>query len=175
MSPTGWGTTPRGLTAAGAYLVCSVALAGHRCRVRDVRAQRARDGARADVAGTYRGDRDLQQIVYERLAAARRIRLHRAIGGRLEQLWSAQAREHAMELAVHFERGQDIHQATSYLWRALSIFPIIWPSLRTLPRGFIFIVENPKPLRRVSILCRRWLTNRDFNFSRLKAQSCRGG
>lgn len=80
-----------------------------------------------------------------------------------------------MELAVHFERGQDIHQATSYLWRALSIFPIIWPSLRTLPRGFIFIVENPKPLRRVSILCRRWLTNRDFNFSRLKAQSCRGG
>ena len=74
------------------------------------------DGA---VTGRYRFLHALyQQIVYERLAAVRRIRLHRAIGERLEQLWSTQAREHAMELAVHFERGQDGQRAAQYLWHA---------------------------------------------------------
>src|SRR5262245_24304062 len=48
-----------------------------------------------------------QQVVYERLPVARRLRLHRQIGTRLEAGYGAQAGEHAAELAVHFEQGHD--------------------------------------------------------------------
>ena len=48
----------------------------------------------------------------------RRLRLHRRIGLREEAGYGAQAREHAAELAMHFERGQDYQRAVHYLQQA---------------------------------------------------------
>src|SRR5262249_60626182 len=56
-----------------------------------------------------------QEVVYARLPEGRRLRLHRRIGEREETGYGAQAREHAAELAVHFERGQDTPRAVRYL------------------------------------------------------------
>ncbi len=71
------------------------------------------------VTGRYRFLHTIyQQILYERLPAIRRIRLHRALGEKMEQLWDARAPEYASALAVHFERGQAYQQAGQYLWLA---------------------------------------------------------
>ena len=59
-----------------------------------------------------------QQVVYERLGAGRRIRLHQCLGGCLEAAYSAQAGEIATELAEHFVRGQDTRRAVHYLRQA---------------------------------------------------------
>jgi predicted ATPase len=53
-------------------------------------------------------------VAYNRVAPARRLRLHRRIGERLEAGYGAQARELAAELAVHFEEGQLDQQAAQY-------------------------------------------------------------
>jgi DNA-binding winged helix-turn-helix (wHTH) protein/predicted ATPase len=52
--------------------------------------------------------------LYERLPAARRARLHTAIGDRLEAGFGQRARERAAELATHFERGRDFQRAVLY-------------------------------------------------------------
>ena len=59
-----------------------------------------------------------QHVLYERLAAMRRLRLHRRIGEREEIAYGARVREYAAELAVHFERGQDYGRAIRHLRRA---------------------------------------------------------
>jgi DNA-binding winged helix-turn-helix (wHTH) protein/tetratricopeptide (TPR) repeat protein len=59
-----------------------------------------------------------QQIAYTRLSMARRVRLHRRIGERLEQAYAPLARENAAELAEHFVRGQDTPRALQYLQQA---------------------------------------------------------
>jgi predicted ATPase/DNA-binding winged helix-turn-helix (wHTH) protein len=59
-----------------------------------------------------------QQVVYERLGAGRRIRLHQRLGECLEAAYGAQASEVAAELAVHFEQGRDYHRAVQYLQQA---------------------------------------------------------
>jgi predicted ATPase len=59
-----------------------------------------------------------QNVVYERVGAIRRIRLHRRIGEREEAAYGERAREVAAELAVHFERGHDYHRAVRYLQQA---------------------------------------------------------
>jgi DNA-binding winged helix-turn-helix (wHTH) protein/tetratricopeptide (TPR) repeat protein len=59
-----------------------------------------------------------QEVVYERVAAWRRIDLHRRIGEREERAYGDQAREIAAELAVHFQRGRDYHRAVQYCERA---------------------------------------------------------
>ena len=46
-----------------------------------------------------------QQVLYERLAAARRARLHHRIGEWGERAFSARVKDPAAELAMHFERG----------------------------------------------------------------------
>ena len=56
-----------------------------------------------------------QEVLYERVAASRRVRWHRHIGDRLEAGYGAQAREIAAELAVHFVRGRDVPRAVHYL------------------------------------------------------------
>ena len=56
-----------------------------------------------------------QEVLYERIAASRRVRWHRHIGDRLEAGYGAQAREIAAELAVHFVRGRDVPRAVHYL------------------------------------------------------------
>jgi predicted ATPase len=59
-----------------------------------------------------------QNVLYERIAEARRVRLHRLIGEREEQAYHARAGEIAAELAVHFERGHDYHRAVQYYEQA---------------------------------------------------------
>ncbi len=59
-----------------------------------------------------------QNVLYERIAEARRVRLHRLIGEREEQAYGARAGEIAAELAVHFERGHDYRRAVQYLQQA---------------------------------------------------------
>jgi DNA-binding winged helix-turn-helix (wHTH) protein/predicted ATPase len=56
-----------------------------------------------------------QEVVYERVLAARRAELHRRIGERLETGLQERAGEVATELAMHFERGRDLRRAIQYL------------------------------------------------------------
>jgi predicted ATPase len=59
-----------------------------------------------------------QQVLYERVSVARRLRLHRQIGQRLEAGYGAQAETRAAELAMHFDRGRDTPRAVTYLQQA---------------------------------------------------------
>jgi predicted ATPase len=72
------------------------------------------------VTGRYRFRHALyQEVVYARLPAGTRIRLHQQIGRRLETGYGSQAPEIAMELAEHFVRGQEVSQALHYLRQAV--------------------------------------------------------
>jgi predicted ATPase len=71
------------------------------------------------VAGRYRFRHILpQQVIYDRLPAARRIWLHRRIGARQEAGYAERAGERAAELATHFERGREYGRAVVYLRQA---------------------------------------------------------
>ena len=71
------------------------------------------------VAGGYRFVHALyQQVLYHRVSAAQRVRLHQRIGARLEAGHGAQAGDMAAELAMHFERGRDAQRAVQYLRQA---------------------------------------------------------
>jgi predicted ATPase len=59
-----------------------------------------------------------QHVLYDHIAQARRVRLHRQIGERLEAGYGEQAKENATELAVHFEQGRDYQRAVRYLEHA---------------------------------------------------------
>jgi DNA-binding winged helix-turn-helix (wHTH) protein/tetratricopeptide (TPR) repeat protein len=59
------------------------------------------------VSGRYRFRHALyRRALYEGIATARRVRLHRAIGRREEVGFGTRAGEHAAELAMHFARGR---------------------------------------------------------------------
>jgi predicted ATPase len=78
--------------------------------------QRWPDGT---VAGAYRFVHALyQQVLYHRVSAAQRVRLHQRIGARLEAGHGAQVGDIAAELAMHFARGGDAHRAVQYLRQA---------------------------------------------------------
>ena len=71
------------------------------------------------VAGAYRFVHALyQQVLYQRVSAAQRVRLHQRIGARLEAGHGAQVGAIAAELAMHFARGRDAHRAVQYLQQA---------------------------------------------------------
>lgn len=55
-----------------------------------------------------------QNVLYERVAEARRVRLHRTLGIRKEQAYGKQAKEIAGELAAHFAAGRDFQRAVTY-------------------------------------------------------------
>ena len=55
------------------------------------------------------------EVVYARVSAGHRVRLHQQIGARKEAGYGAQVRQIAAELAVHFARGQDARRAVRYL------------------------------------------------------------
>lgn len=59
-----------------------------------------------------------QEVLYERVPAGQRRRLHHRIGRRLETGYGAEARDRAVELAVHFTRGYDHARAVEYLQAA---------------------------------------------------------
>ena len=59
-----------------------------------------------------------QEVVYQRVAAGRRVRLHKLIGERVEEVYGERASEVAAELAMHFEQGHDYRRAVKYLRQA---------------------------------------------------------
>ncbi len=113
-----------------------------------VRARGTETLAEGTVTGRYGFVHALyQQVLYERLAAVRRIRLHRRIGEWEEGAYGARVSEVAAELAMHFERGQDYERAVQYLTasrakcpaalralrRRLTCSPRDWNCCKTLP------------------------------------------
>jgi DNA-binding winged helix-turn-helix (wHTH) protein/predicted ATPase len=71
------------------------------------------------VSARYRFGHELyHRVVYERVAAARRRRLHERLGQRLEVAYGAKADEIAAELALHFEQARDPARAAGYLGHA---------------------------------------------------------
>ena len=59
-------------------------------------------------------------VIYRRVSAGQRVRLHRQIGLRKEAGYGARAGDIAAELAMHFERGLDIDRALYYLQEAVN-------------------------------------------------------
>ena len=59
-----------------------------------------------------------QQVVYQRLAVARRLCLHQRIGEYLARAYEAGAGDIAAQLAVHFAQGRDHRRTVQYLRRA---------------------------------------------------------
>src|SRR5262245_35464858 len=71
------------------------------------------------LSGRYRFRHALyQQMVYQRLGEARRVRLHRQIGARLEEGYGERGTEIAAALAMHFERGRESERAIHWLRQA---------------------------------------------------------
>ena len=56
-----------------------------------------------------------QNVLYERLPEARRVRMHRLIAERGEEVYGERAVQISAELAMHFERGRDYKRAAYYL------------------------------------------------------------
>jgi len=55
-----------------------------------------------------------QQVIYQRLSASTRRRLHQTVGETLEAAHAGRTEEVAAELAAHFERSRDIERAGRY-------------------------------------------------------------
>ena len=55
-----------------------------------------------------------QNVLYDRLPVGRRVKLHRLIGERGEEVYGKRSVEIATELAMHFERGRDYTRAAHY-------------------------------------------------------------
>jgi predicted ATPase len=71
------------------------------------------------VATRYRFRHALyQDVVYERIPAARQAQLHRRIGTREEAGYGERCGEIAARLAMHFERGHDLARAVRYHYQA---------------------------------------------------------
>src|SRR5262249_58243420 len=58
------------------------------------------------------------EVLYERVAPWRRVRLHQLIGERGEAAYGARAADIAAELAMHFELGHDYRRAVRHLRQA---------------------------------------------------------
>jgi DNA-binding winged helix-turn-helix (wHTH) protein/tetratricopeptide (TPR) repeat protein len=87
-----------------------------------------------------------QQVIYDRLPVAQRLRLHRQIGRRLEVGHGAQARTRAAELAMHFDRGRDTPRAVTYLQQAAANARQRWAyaeALEHLQRGLTLLQSLP--------------------------------
>jgi hypothetical protein len=59
-----------------------------------------------------------QQVVYQRLGVARRLRLHQRVGEYLESAYEARRGDSAAQLAKHFSQGRDYRRTVQYLRRA---------------------------------------------------------
>ena len=67
------------------------------------------------VASRYRFRHALyQDVVYERIPAARQGQIHRRLGMREEEGYGERSSEIAARLAMHFERGHDLARAVRY-------------------------------------------------------------
>jgi DNA-binding winged helix-turn-helix (wHTH) protein/tetratricopeptide (TPR) repeat protein len=71
------------------------------------------------VSSGFRFAHDLHRtVLYDRIPAGRRARLHAAVAERLERAYGPAAAAHATELATHFLEGRDHPRAVGYLQAA---------------------------------------------------------
>jgi DNA-binding winged helix-turn-helix (wHTH) protein/tetratricopeptide (TPR) repeat protein len=71
------------------------------------------------IATHYRFVHELYHaVVYEQVPIARRARLHREVGLRIESAWGERAAEEAANLAMHFETARDWPRAVNYFRHA---------------------------------------------------------
>ena len=56
-----------------------------------------------------------QQVLYQRLTVARRLRLHQRVGDYLERAYAAGAEDMAAQLVMHFSQGRDHRRTVQYL------------------------------------------------------------
>lgn len=69
-----------------------------------------------ELSGSYAFQHALyQEVLYQRLAPARRVNTHRRVGESLERGYGARVPEVASVLALHFELGHDFAKAMRYL------------------------------------------------------------
>lgn len=107
--------------AVAAGIAVAAAAVEERCtglarQGRFLRARSIENWPDGTVAAGYRFLHALyQEVLYQRLSAGRRRRLHQQIGERKERGYGERAREIASELAVHFEQGRDYRKAVQYL------------------------------------------------------------
>jgi predicted ATPase len=67
------------------------------------------------LTGSFRFQHHLYlEVIYRQIATARRARIHRKVGKRLQKAWGGDPREIAAMLAEHFERGRDPENAARY-------------------------------------------------------------
>jgi DNA-binding winged helix-turn-helix (wHTH) protein/tetratricopeptide (TPR) repeat protein len=95
---------------------CCEALAGRGQMIAQAGITEWPDGT---VAGRYRFLHALyQEVLYQRLAAAQRVRIHKRLGERLAAGYGEHSHGVAAELADHFEQGCDYARALRYLSQA---------------------------------------------------------
>ena len=67
------------------------------------------------LTGSFRFHHHLYlEVIYRQMATARRARIHRKVGKRLENAWGGDTQEIVVVLAEHFERGRDPANAAQY-------------------------------------------------------------
>jgi len=91
-----------------------------------------------------------QEVVYQRVAAGRRVRLHKLIGERGEQVYGERASEVAAELAMHFEQGYDYRRAVKYLRQAARNHSLRYANreaIAYLGRALKLVEQWPEPGR----------------------------
>jgi predicted ATPase len=71
-----------------------------------------------------------QEVLYDRVAPWRRVRLHQLIGERGEEAYAERAADIAAELAMHFELGHDYRRAVKHLRQAPRIISFASPTGR---------------------------------------------
>jgi predicted ATPase len=92
------------------------ALAGHG---RFLRAGDPVDWPDGTLSAGFAFAHDLHRaVLYDRIPAGRRARLHAAVADRLERAYGPAAAGHATELATHFRHGRDDARAVPYLQAA---------------------------------------------------------
>ena len=101
------------------------------------------------VSAGFRFDHDLHRtVLYDRVPAARRARLHAAVADRLERAYGPAAPAHAAELAAHLLAAHDPARAVPYLQAAATqalgrsaparppgTWRPCWPPCRSSPRA----------------------------------------
>jgi DNA-binding winged helix-turn-helix (wHTH) protein len=106
----------------------------------------------ATRGGQYRFQHALyQQVLYESLGTAQRVQLHQRIGTRLEAGYGARVGEMATQLAVHFERADEVQRAVHYWQQAgdnaarRHAYP---EALTALRKGLALLATLPESVKR---------------------------
>ncbi len=75
--------------------------------------------AGGDLSPVYQFTHELyRDVIYKRSSPAKRIRLHRSVGERLESAYATEVKNVASELALHFEECHEYDRAIRYLCQA---------------------------------------------------------